>query len=397
MIKVILPKNNTNLTKDLDRAVLNDVVGILFNTSSYETAFEDRRIGRYIKIVNTETDEVRFVCFSNPNNNSRNAHLMQFVSPAYISFLSHESINKSLSIYLIRPDGNDRTDYIKMFYRCFLTIGINILNLNQLGLSDIVPFQAYSDLKAYRDITSGRNLHNRQTYFTDDDEQISLYGKTFGANAMESFIFGLTLSKVTHKKLVFYPVKDNQSDSISADQQRILEESGLEFGDSIELKANGYAKPLSRVTSRNTPAFHYNLLQKYGEKRCYLCGCDLEHLIIGAHIERITDIDKNPIYSDETKLERAIDRDNGLWLCANHDKMFEYGLIYFAANALKFSEFVTGDDAKAFIAKSIFDTLPIYKADESVGVVLENTFTIRPSHYNPNMEEYISKHTARVT
>ena len=33
---------------------------------------------------------------------------------------------------------------------------------------------------------------------------------------------------------------------------------------------------------------------------------------------------------DETeKRRRAVDGDNGLWLCATHDKLFEYGKIYF--------------------------------------------------------------------
>lgn len=398
MIKVILPQNNTNLINDLSDDVLNDIVLRIFNTTTYEREFENRRNGRFVKVINESTDETHFVCFSNPNNNSRNAHLMQFVSPTYTEYYNDSTTNKYLDIYIINPDRNDRTDYIKMFYRCFLTIGIDILNIDQLGVSGIIPFVNYEDLKNYRSKTSGRNAHNRQTYFTDDDEQISLYGKTFGANAMESFIFALTIKEIVKKPVVFYPVLDNESESISSDQRMILEGNGVIFGDIIELQTNGYAKPVTRITSRNTPNFHYNLLQKFGEKRCYLCGCDMEHLVIGSHIERITDIDHETEYTDAVKAERATDGDNGLWLCANHDKMFEFGIIYFENRLLRIGAFIQDIFSQNYINKSIFETILIYPDDlNSVGVIEGFDFKIKPNHYNSRMSDYISKHIARVS
>lgn len=397
MIKIIIPQNNTNLMNDLSEDVLKNVVFCIFNTTDYEREFENRRFGRFIKIINTITNEIHFVCFSKSDNDSRNAHLMQFVSPAYIQFYNFNSNNKHIDIYLINPNRNDRTDYIKMFYRCFLTIGINILNLNELGISGIIPFKNYEDLKKYRNNTSERNIHNKQTYFTDDNEQISLYGKTFGANVMESFIFALTLKSIVKKPVLFYPVLDNNSDSIPQDQRQILEDKGIIFGDTIELQENGYSKPVSRITSRNTPNFHYNLLQKFGEKRCYLCGCDIEHLIIGSHIERVADIDRNSEYTEQIKAERATDGDNGLWLCANHDKMFEFGVIYFENELLRISNFVQDEFSQNFINKSIFETIIIYPNNlDSVGIINDGTFKIKNNHFNSNMREYIHKHINRI-
>lgn len=399
MIKVFLPQNNRNLMSDLTSEIIADVVLKIFDVNTFitERDSDDRRTGRFIKIVNDENEETHFVCFSNPNNNSRNAHLMQFVSPTYVKFYNDESVNKKIDIYIIRPDSNDRTDYIKMFYRCFLTIGINILNLGQLGISGIMPFTNYDDLKSYRNKTSERNTRNRQTYFTDDDTQVSLYGKTFGANAMESFIFGLSLQKISEKQVVFYEVVDNESDSISRDQKNILINNGVIFGDVIELLPSGYAKPGRRTGSRNTPSFHYNLLQKFGEKRCYLCGCDMEHLVIGSHIERITDIDRSECYEESEKSRRATDGDNGLWLCANHDKMFEFGIIYFENTLLKIGSLITDEFEKQFINKSIFETKTIFPTDLlSVGEINENNFNIRVEHFNENMNNYISIHKERI-
>jgi len=72
-------------------------------------------------------------------------------------------------------------------------------------------------------------------------------------------------------------------------------------------------------------------LEKYGNKKCYLCGCDIESNIIASHIHRITDIDNSNI-PDEEKRRQTVDGNNGLWLCANHDKMFENGIITFNKN-----------------------------------------------------------------
>jgi len=277
-----------------------------------------------------------------------------------------------------------------MFYRCFVTLGINILNINDLGIPGIRPFSSYEDLKNYRNHVSSRNSRNRSTYFTDDDKQISIFGKTFGANAMESFIFGLTIKKIVNKPIVFYPVLDNQSIDLSANQRNILTDEGLVYGDSIELLPTGYARA-SRDTSRNTSVFHYNLLQKFGDKQCYLCGCDLEHLVIGAHIERITDIDRSAVYTINEKNERATDGDNGLWLCANHDKMFEYGLIYFDNNyIMRISSFIRSETQQDFIKRSVFDMKRVYDSQTN-----NTIFEVRDEHRNPQMLNYINEHLAR--
>lgn len=388
MIIIYLPTNQ-NLLNDLTDEILKHVCSGIYNTTTYETKTENRRTGRYIRIVNDETDEVHYVCFSNPNNNSRNAHLMQFVSPTYVEYYNDNSINKHLDIYLINPSGNDRTDYIKLFYRCFITVGIKLLNINDLGISGIVAFNSYDDIKSYRNKTSVRNAHNRSTYFTDDGGQISIFGKTFGANAMESFIFALTIRQITNKPVVFYPVLDNESDSLSAEQRNILTSQGIDYGDSIELLSSGYAKA-TKDTSRNTGVFHYNLLQKFGDKQCYLCGCDLEHLVIGAHIERVTDIDNNTSYTTTQKAERSTDGDNGLWLCANHDKMFEYGIIYFDEYKMRIGAAITDRLQMNFITKSVFDMRQVYD-DEITGT----TFEVKPEHRNEKMLDFISKHVQR--
>lgn len=390
MIRFLIPTNR-NLRADLTTNILNDVCRRIYNTNSFETVEINRSTGRYITAENDETGETHIVCFSNPNNNSRNAHLMQFISPAYIEYENLNAEHKALDIYLIDPSQNDKTEYIKMFYRCFLTLGINILNIDQLFIAGLNKFESYTDLSSYRQQTSERNSRNRSTYFTDDDSNISIYGKTFGANGMESFILALTIDRlVKNKPIFFYPVVDNESANLSEDQKNLLIAKGLQYKNSILLKNNGYAAA-PKDTSRDTPAFHYNLLQKYGDKRCYLCGCNIEHLVIGSHIERIADINNNSSYSNEEKSIHATDGDNGFWLCANHDKMFEYGIIYFDHDRLKVNNRITADEQKRYIDKSIYEMVRSYPDYE-----IQKPFVIKPEHYSPNMDHYIALHKSRI-
>ena len=55
----------------------------------------------------------------------------------------------------------------------------------------------------------------------------------------------------------------------------------------------------------------------------------MPELIQGAHIWNISDIKRNAYLSEEEKLEHATDGDNGIWLCANHHKLFDENFFTF--------------------------------------------------------------------
>ncbi len=402
---MILP--NRGILISLEDVILKKIVESIYgDNAEFEILTEDRQKGRYIKVVNLEEDEIHFVCLSNPGNNSRNARLMQFIPPTYMAYSKESSFtNKKIDAYIIEPTNNDKTNYAKMSYRCCATLGIKILNESELGFFDnINPFVQYEEFKECRNKTSERNSHNNQTYFIDESndfaDQISIYGKTFGANGMEAFVLAMTLSKLTDKPIVFYQVIDNNTNQISEAQRDFLRENDVVIGDvSIELEENGSVRTTDDTnTSRNTPVYHYNLLKKFGEKRCYICGCDMEHMVIGSHIERITDINHNTSYSNTEKNRRATDGDNGFWLCANHDKMFEFGIIYFDGATLKVGTLLHEETDKAYIDHSFKSLDEVYDNElTSVGAILDDHFIIRDEHYNQNMRDYLQKHKNRVT
>lgn len=392
-IEVILPSNpsvqrtngNHSLLTDLNQALLEKICYLVFKQNKFVLKHENRQ-GRYIEVKKISTDEIHFICISNPWNDSRNAFLMQFIPPTFTAYYNCKIRKKSLGIYILKDKNNYKANYNQLFYRIFLTIGVSILNIDELKINSLTPFINYDDLKRYRKITSERNSNNNSTYFLEDENQVSIYGKTFGANAMESFLIALTLSKIVTKPIVFYPVVDNDSDNLSKVHQQIFEQNSILYSnENIKLldKKTGKAK----ATSRNQNIFKYNLLNKFGHKQCYLCGCEIESLIIASHIERVTDIDNNLKYNKEEKIKRATDGDNGFWLCANHDKLFEYGQIYFKKEELKTK---LENQSNLFLQQSIYIFRNLYALDN------KKPFKIQTEHFNDKTQEYINKHFERI-
>lgn len=76
------------------------------------------------------------------------------------------------------------------------------------------------------------------------------------------------------------------------------------------------------VKSRvNQSIFRENLLKKYNNQ-CCLCELSIPDLLISSHIKPWSVSDSN----------EKVDVNNGLLLCANHDKLFDKGLISFDEN-----------------------------------------------------------------
>ena len=93
-------------------------------------------------------------------------------------------------------------------------------------------------------------------------------------------------------------------------------------------------KKIFERKEKNLRSPHYilNLFNKLGDKKCALCNCQIPELIQGAHILPVAIIKKMNSLSLEKRLEYALDGDNGLWLCENHHKLFDQGMISFDDN-----------------------------------------------------------------
>lgn len=373
MIKVIIP---TFLEKKnvLNNETISDICFRSFGESDFVKESEKRGNGRYIKLE--KDNEVHYVCLSANESeyDGRNSFLSQFLGTAYSRFLQSSEENKKMEVYLLMTNEHAFSAYQKFIYRCCKTLGVKLLNVATVYL----PFASCKELKDARTQVSSRNTGNKSSYFSDNGDDIELFAKCYGANGKESVFMAMVVRQLTDKQIIIYQVEDHGQKSLSEPDREILKQAGFKFGEDItsdefgKVDLNKDEKDL-----RNQPAFKLNLFEKFGDKKCYLCDCDIDHMIIASHIHRVTDIKNDTALNDDEKKKQIIDGDNGLWLCANHDKLFEYGLIYF-------------NNKDLIISNRLNDS----QKDYVKNITAESS--IKDCDFNVNMVGYLNLHKARA-
>lgn len=255
----------------------------------------------------------------------------------------------------------------------------------------------------YRNVrsqTSDRNAGNNSSYFSDTGDFIEFFAKCYGANGKESVFMAMVVKQLTDKKIVIYQVEDHGQRTLSAPDCKILEANGFEFGENIISEDfNRVNLEATEKDLRNQPAFRLNLFKKFGDKKCYLCDCDIDSLINASHIHRVIDIKNDISLTDEAKKKQIIDGDNGLWLCANHDKLFEYGLIYFDERKMVISNRLNLEQQQ--FVKEITTKLSMPRVKEYMDIdkgVPYGTpsFNIDDIDFNDNMKHYLELHKSRA-
>lgn len=395
MIKIIIP---TFIEEKgvLNEEILKDICNRSFNENEFQIEYEDRPNGRYIKLE--KDNEVHFVCLSASEDEykGRNSFLSQYLGTAFCRYEADESNNKKMEVYLLMKTEDAFLPYQKFVYRCCKTLQINLLNIDET----IFPFSTYKEIKNVRAQTSDRNTGNNSSYFSDTGDFIEFFAKCYGANGKESVFMAMVVKQLTEKKIVIYQVEDHGQRSLSAPDKEILLANGFEFGeDIISEEFNRVNLDAAEKDLRDQPAFRLNLFKKFGDKKCYLCDCDIDSLIIASHIHRVTDIKNDKTISDDEKKKQIIDGDNGLWLCANHDKLFEYGLIYFDDKKMVISNRLN-EEQQQFV-KEITTNLATPRitgymvAEDSVPYGTP-AFNIQDIDFNENMKHYLELHKLRA-
>lgn len=115
-------------------------------------------------------------------------------------------------------------------------------------------------------------------------------------------------------------------------ENKIIEKLSKEFG------IAGTRIVIEEVRLTQTQLiFKERLKREYG-KRCFLCGMQQDEMLIASHIKPAA---KCNIY-------QKADNNNGLLLCANHDKLFDQNLISFnfTDGSIMISEEISNEDKK---------------------------------------------------
>lgn len=301
--------------------------------NEYQDMFVDKSYNKGRMAIMQYKDVVSYISFSELEIGGRNSSV-QSVPTAFNLYFSNPYPKKRLYYYFLNFSGNAETDYQILIYRLMNTIGFEFLNARDSLLRRIQAFSSVEDIIFNRRINAGKNRSNNSTFITKGSTgEIEIYGKTYGANKYETSLICYALSTLwqpgQHIKL--YEVLEGDLKELPEASLKVIRQMGIikVVPTDMTLEKRIFDE---RETSLRSPRYTYNLFNKLGNKHCALCNCEIPELIQGAHILPVAAIKRMHSIPIEKRLEYALDGENGLWLCENHHKMFDEGIISFDCN-----------------------------------------------------------------
>lgn len=297
--------------------------------SDYSDEFIPKSFNKGRTAIMQYKDFVAYISFSEQEIGGRNSSV-QSVPTAFNMFYSNTYKNKRLYYYFLNTTSHAETDYQILIYRLMNTIGFEFLNANPSLMHRINAFNSVEDIIFNRRINAGRNRSNNSTFITKGSSgEIEIYGKTYGANKYETSLICYALANLWQPGQIIklYEVLEGDLKELPASSLQVIEKMGII--DVIPTDMTLEKTIYDRENSLRSPRYTLNLFNKLGNKHCALCNCQIPELIQGAHIWPVSAIKRAPALSLEQRLEYALDGENGLWLCENHHKMFDEGLLTF--------------------------------------------------------------------
>jgi hypothetical protein len=317
-------KSTTHYSDFLTPEVLRDISLRITGSENYTVDFVDQvNVGKLILLEFQNT--ISYVMVPDLVINSRNSYFQSFPS-SLVRFYNDPNPNKSIFFYFLPSRGNNTSNYFQFMYRLMATAGVHFLNGSDYLPFEILPFNTFEDIIAGREINRNRNSSNNSTYITKNtDNIIEIFGKTYGANKKETTLLCIALSNIIEEPAKLYIICEQNLTNLPEPDLEVIEALGkIEV---IPTTLTMERRELESNNSLRSARFIYNLLDKLGPKKCALCDCDIPQLIQGAHIWPVASIKKEHQLTLDEKLEHATSRDNGLWLCENHHKLFDENLL----------------------------------------------------------------------
>lgn len=270
---------------------------------------------------------INYISVSEKHIGGRNSST-QSVSTAYNMFYNNKSSNKKLYYYFLHDSGNASTEYQLLFYRLMKTIGFEFLNDKEKIETHISPFLSIEDIMYAKKHNSNKNKSNNSSYITKSSMiSYDIYGKTYGANKYETTMICYAISKLANnnQKITLYEMLEGNLKELPKSSLDIINSMNKITIVPTDLQLE--KKILENKTNIRSPKYIYNLLEKLGPKKCACCNCEIPEIIQGAHIYPIAKIKNNPMWSLNQKIEHATNADNGIWLCENHHKLYDQGIL----------------------------------------------------------------------
>ena len=313
------------LTEDL----LRDICQQLAGRQDYTVTFIDEiNVGRLATLEYNGT--ISYISFSENKPDGRNSSMQSFPS-AFVSYYNEANPAKNIYFYFLPTEGKIETPYFIFMYRLMKTLGVIFLNENQ-SVGDLSPFNSVLDIIAQRNFNKLKNKGNASTYLTlDENNTVQIFGKTYGANKYETTLLCIAIHKISANPIEMYEIKEGGLTKLPSAARKIIISLGVSvFPSNIVIERD--QAEFNKTDGLRSPTYIYNLLEKLGEKKCFLCACDIPQLIQGAHIWPVAGIKRIQRINLPDKIQHAISGDNGLWLCNNHHKLFDINFLYLASD-----------------------------------------------------------------
>jgi len=222
--------------------------------------------------------------------------------------------------------GNFETPYFIFMYRLMKTVKVRFLNEKDYLHQRIVPFTTPEDIIAHKDLLRSRNRANRPTYVTRGaNNNIQIFGKTYGANKYETTILCFAISEIASTEVELYQIGEGGLKELPQTSKEAIKCLGV-----VRIFTSDKTFEIREFQENNSfrsPRYIYNLLEKLGDKKCAFCKCGIPEIIEGAHIWPVAEIKKDNHLTLNQKLDLALDGENGLWLCHNHHKLLDINIL----------------------------------------------------------------------
>ena len=305
--------------------ILKEVCERVTGCREYTCKFDDTGYNEGRLAIIKYKGRTNFISLSEDKVMGRNSSFQSFPT-ALVRYHQEKNKNKKIFFYFLSSSGNYETLYFKFIYGLMKTAGVEFLNEDEFLTSRIPSFTAVDDIITSRDMNRDRNRSNQSTYLTrGSDNTIQIYGKTYGASKYETTLLCLALSKIATTKIELYEIREGSLRILPAPAREVINNLGTIKIISTDLIME--RREFEENDSLRSPQYIFNLLERLGPKKCAFCNCEIPQLIEGAHIWSVADIKRESTLSQTQKLQKAIDGNNGIWLCQNHHKLLDFHIL----------------------------------------------------------------------
>ena len=234
--------------------------------------------------------------------------------------------NKNICYYILPTQANIETDYFIFMYRLMKTVGTKFLNESERLSIQVEPFSSFEDIILHKNKIRKRNSGNNSSYITkSSNNTIQVFGKLYGANKYETSLLCLALYYTSNLDIELFEIEEGNLKKLPQSARDYL--LSLDRFKIINATITMEETEFQTNDSLRSPRYIYNLLERLGDKKCAFCNCDIPQLIDGAHILPVAEIKDDSNLNLDEKLKKAIDGNNGIWLCKNHHKLLDSNIL----------------------------------------------------------------------